>query len=580
METKTEDLPPVVDFETVKFETPFNKYMARDISPVPLREVVMNQYSAAVRDKPNWEQKLKDPAIVAKWNAEARTQGVSKKMAKYIIAELEYYASIKDGPMQVSGIDGTWQADGLVPEALKNELLANVTVLEDVPKDLQDWHPGSDKQVLDLVHPSLYPYVRGVSRKTTVDANPPLAWIGAGAPEPVGTRRTVDTNKRYDPDYGDYYTRSDTYQWLPSEFDIGLDGKVKIASYINNLHPYYHKDLYGTLGRVFERFVPMFNKVLTDMINPRERRLHADAYAWYDKGADSDVYSDEDKPDKNKKTNQDDDGISGDGGSEEDEEDGDGDEDDDEDYDENRIPKEPSVPEFERPPAPAEVVDLRGRRVQVIVKLANIVLTPEKPDYSGGVWHVEGMENENIVASGIYYYKSENISESRLAFRTEVNEPNYEQGDARGVSAIYGLEGDDSPLNQVLGSLLTMEDRCIAFPNTLQHRVEPFSLIDRTKSGVRKILVFFLVDPTERILSTLNVPCQQRDWIVNPIRLTGGLIRDLPMEIFEKIMSYVDWPMSQEEALKHRALLMKERKYFVKMHTTEIYERAFSLCEH
>jgi hypothetical protein len=51
-------------------------------------------------------------------------------------------------------------------------------------------------------------------------------------------------------------------------------------------------------------------------------------------------------------------------------------------------------------------VVLRGRKLQVIVKLANIVLTPEKPTYPGGSWHVEGMKNEHIVASGIYYYHS------------------------------------------------------------------------------------------------------------------------------------------------------------------------------
>ena len=40
------------------------------------------------------------------------------------------------------------------------------------------------------------------------------------------------------------------------------------------------------------------------------------------------------------------------------------------------------------------VVDLKkmfGKRgLQVIVKLANIHLTPEKPTYEGGTWHVEG----------------------------------------------------------------------------------------------------------------------------------------------------------------------------------------------
>ena len=65
-------------------------------------------------------------------------------------------------------------------------------------------------------------------------------------------------------------------------------------------------------------------------------------------------------------------------------------------------------------------IDLRDTSVQVIVKLANIELTPEKPEYPGGVWHIEGMENENIVASGIYYYTSENITSSLLSFRAAV----------------------------------------------------------------------------------------------------------------------------------------------------------------
>jgi hypothetical protein len=30
-------------------------------------------------------------------------------------------------------------------------------------------------------------------------------------------------------------------------------------------------------------------------------------------------------------------------------------------------------------------------KLQVIVKLANIVLTPNKPAYAGGKWHVEGI---------------------------------------------------------------------------------------------------------------------------------------------------------------------------------------------
>ena len=43
-------------------------------------------------------------------------------------------------------------------------------------------------------------------------------------------------------------------------------------------------------------------------------------------------------------------------------------------------------------------LDLRKEygKLQIIVKLANIHLTPEKPKYEGGSWHVEGQLNENM----------------------------------------------------------------------------------------------------------------------------------------------------------------------------------------
>jgi hypothetical protein len=78
--------------------------------------------------------------------------------------------------------------------------------------------------------------------------------------------------------------------------------------------------------------------------------------------------------------------------------------------------------------------------VQVIVKYADIVLTPEKPEYKGGVWHVEGTANENIVASMVAYLQSENVSESRLHFRTMVSEPDYDQNGANHRECI--LMGD------------------------------------------------------------------------------------------------------------------------------------------
>jgi hypothetical protein len=223
-------------------------------------------------------------------------------------------------------------------------------------------------------------------------------------------------------------------------------------------------------------------------------------------------------------------------------------------------------------------IDLRGRKLQVIVKLANIILTPENPKYPGGVWHVEGMDNEHIVATGIFYYFNSNITQSDLQFRTVVCEPNYEQNDNRGVTTVYGLT-DQGPLNQPLGEVITQENRCIVFPNVYQHRVAPFQLKDPTQSGQRKILVFFLVDPSLRILSTANVPPQQSHWYVNVIRSIPPF-NQLPLLIVDKIMDYIDYPMSMNQAKQHREKLMNERKYFISQNNQLLFERPFSLCEH
>ena len=85
-----------------------------------------------------------------------------------------------------------------------------------------------------------------------------------------------------------------------------------------------------------------------------------------------------------------------------DEEDGEGDVDGDEDEDE----EEESRPVVQPNPEPfaadkfylhqplnfRELYGRKGRPLQVIVKLANIEWTPEKPKYEGGSWHVEGKQ--------------------------------------------------------------------------------------------------------------------------------------------------------------------------------------------
>lgn len=463
--------------------------------------------SAHIREKPEWFLKMNDAEIVAKWTREAIAQGMTEAQIRYVLAELAYYAELRDGRtgIEVSATDGVWQSDTLVDDALRDRLREAARVLEEVPEAEKDWHPGSDGQVLDLVHPSLFCLVREVS----------------GAPERAWQRKTNRHTQ---------YEFSDRFQWLPTDVEVGDDGHAVFSSYVNNVHPEAHSELASVLPDLFARMLPLWENVLTDLRHPRPLRIKPDPYSWYDEAPGKPVEPADDAEFNAYWRAQDAWWV-------------------------ERRPVVPDAPDFVPPAAPdaSACVDLRGRRLQVIVKLATIHLTPEKPEYAGGSWHVEGMMNERIVSTGIYYWDSENITESRLSFRAAVDSPRYEQDDHNGVREVYGLE-TDGQLNQVLGSASTPAGRCLAFPNILQHRVEPFRLADPTRPGHRKIVAFFLVDPSETIVSTSDVPPQQ------PWADTST--------------------MTLEQARAYREQLMEERKYFVDEQNEELYEREFYLCEH
>ncbi|MEU9669695.1 DUF4246 domain-containing protein [Streptomyces bobili] len=481
--------------------------------PRTLRELQMMQCSSHIRSKPGWFDKMNDADIVARWTREAVTQGLTEAQVRYVLAELAHYAALRDGRtgVEVSAVDGVWQSDALVDDKLSARLREAVRVLEEVPEAELDWHPGSGGQVLDLVHPSLFCLVREVS----------------GAPE----RAWQNPTDRYSK-----YEFSEKFQWLPTDVDVSDDGEVTFRSYVNNVHPQDHHELAGVLPELFACMRPLLENVLTDLRHPRALRIEADPYGWYD--------SEPEHPDRSSYS--DDEAY---------EEAVDAWEQAQDDWWENRRPVIPDAPAFTPPESPDQFarVDLRGRSLQVIVKLATIHLTPDDPEYPGGSWHVEGMMNERIVSTGIYYWDSENITESRLSFRTALDDPNYEQNDDNGLREVYGLEDEDA-LNQVLGSASTPAGRCLAFPNILQHRVSSFGLSDPTRPGHRKILAFFLVDPSEKIVSTSDVPPQQ------PWSDTST--------------------MTLEQAKDYREQLMRERKFFVDEHNEQIYEREFSLCEH
>ena len=114
---------------------------------------------------------------------------------------------------------------GLISPQLHNKCKDIITLM--MKQEPVDWHPGSDSKVRDLIHPSLYCYVKGISRHN-------------------------------DGSVGEPTLEPERYSWLPSEFTLN---PVKITSYINNLDSAKYPQFIPMIEELFTQFVPSLNKI-------------------------------------------------------------------------------------------------------------------------------------------------------------------------------------------------------------------------------------------------------------------------------------------------------------------------------
>ncbi|KAI8802041.1 hypothetical protein BJ742DRAFT_762790 [Cladochytrium replicatum] len=540
---------------------------------------------------------IRGPEILENWKTEAIDQGFSENLVEIAFEEVcadarrvsqlekeQIERNVRSCVPVPHALDMVYCGDnsGAIPmisSLLREKLISELRVLEDVPESAKDWHPESDNKVLDLIHPSLFPICFGKTgglKSSQILAN--LPWdqlLGAGNPVNVPCPFIAHVPRGISMKTPAPDIEWMKFQWLPAEIFVEQDCTTHIRSYINNLHPHDHADLYGTIGGIFGRFVPLFEAVLTDFLHwpyPLTPRVVINSEEEYYEGG-FEMYA---AWEHSRREN---------------------------DNIEPLTVVQPTVPTANEPrlralwlsdPEDVLRVNLRNRSLQVIVKVASIHLTPEDPVYGGGVWHTEGMEHEAIVATGIYYYDTDNITTSKLSFRAGVAGEHvpYYQYDWEGVRQMYGIEIDKGP-TQIWGSIEAAEGLCVAFPNVYQHKVEPFELVDKTRPGHRKILVFFLVNPNLKVPSSVEIPPQQMDWYWRELeeirrgRKGRSFLQGLPVEVFKRVREILEsmpWEerkvLTIEEAKEIRRELMAERKYDVDKVTKELYTREVSLCEH
>ncbi|KAI1127606.1 hypothetical protein F5Y10DRAFT_278054 [Nemania abortiva] len=558
-----------------------------------LREVRMMEFMNQITDKPEWDRKVFDEEIISAWRQEAMGPGaqemdldgdvyMTEKMFDNCIKELrdkvqEYKStgliSILDAEIEVV------KSDSVIPQSLADQLKAAVKPLEDVPDHRKDWHPGSDRKVLDLVHPSLFPMVYGTSRVLPY-SKVPLS----GCAKFTGKGETYNLPKEPAESWRAREPRLlGSTQWLPSDISWIPSGGTRIASYINNLHPDDHSELYGVLEQFVAAAVPLWERCLykAAIANANRTAVLQPRISQGTRGDEFDFYIPE--------------GIVYERPPPQEGEDEDEDEDEymwtDEYYEwktTHRVLKWPEPDDYD--PSRARPAEMRPNLrtefpdgLQVIFKLANIHLSPSNPKYEGGSLHVEGAINDRIVATALFYYDCDNITESVLTLSHPVDSEELRmtaaQGEFEGLERWLGISTDDMAL-QRLGKVVTREGRFLAFPNVLAHKVQPFELADNSRPGHRKILAMFLVDPHIRVLSTSVVPPQQKDWWAREVRKVSPL-SGLPPEIFNLIIDFVDgFPMSWDDALAIRETLMQERSWVTEAFIEDMEENTYNFCEH
>ncbi|KAM0544342.1 hypothetical protein ACHAPJ_011878 [Fusarium lateritium] len=647
---------------------------------LPVREVAMMIVMDRLTDKPDWHLKVFDDSITVKWIEEGlaipdeslwedivELSGRGPKMPanildrgclEYCIKELRAKAKFFEKTGLIPTIDA-WatavKSDTSIDEPLHHHLQAAFAKLKEDQKDNPDWHPRTSEMVQDLVHPSLYPLVYGRSRvlqDEVVGVEDAIdRWSGKG--EIIPQESTIipanNARRRFYPDENKANESfwSDTYQWLPSNFKFQDDGSVKFTSYINGLHPNKHPEIYETIERLVGKALPAWDSCL---------RAFND-HNWRGEGAGRTEarfrppISPDDENEENWTPRIDEVELpprsepeeaeveeSGSNPASSDEE-----EEEDDDFKARseggrnyygtrkevawkmvRQPVQPEAPEFKAwdyGVKPGQSLRERFKDLQVIVKMASIELTPEKPRFPAGGWHVEGQMNEHIVATALYYLDSENVTPSHLQFRVQTISDSEDwrvgQDAYRWLERVYGTNlgsgNIDTDCVQRYGSVETKQGRLLAFPNIFHHRVSSFELQDKTKPGHRRFIALWLIDPNTRIINTGNVPPQQQSWWME--RAFGNLNKDnaeniphaiaqlvseaapghsgleaavrggkpLPTELMSMVQTEAGTtavPMSLDEAKEHRLKLMDERsRYQGEMRDT--WDRnTYSFCEH
>ncbi|KAF0315754.1 hypothetical protein GQ607_017039 [Colletotrichum asianum] len=556
------------------------------------RERCMVAFMEDVTLEENWYQRVFQEADIATWKHDAvekdwrRAGGIrhgdfTDAMFECCIEELQAKARLYQETGIVSILDievRITRSDRIISSEMRSALQRAARNIERTSLRKIDWSSRKENTltqatestssakdiVVNLIDPAMYPLIYGRSRilpAKEIDLHDCLDHITQGI-----TVQMPDKDERQKFVDGIYHTLfSGKSQWLPCnvEFPDGIN--AKITSYVNNLHPKDHRNFYPVLENIITKVMPMWNLVYSTVYKETmhcDKRIDCDQAGWkypitppYDPlNIKDDLMS----------------GLI----------------DDDEwqrrtnawlrnfrviDKPEPRSEEERAYHTYDSsvtPEALANYTSMLGKAggIQVIVKMAAMYLTPESPICDlRNEFCLDGALNEHIVATAVYFFDDENVTDFRVSFQTRFQGLNFEEdcsfetGDLRPLDEIFGLR-NKTPSLQKVGFATMREGLMLVYPNVVQQKESAFQLKDSTRPGHRKVLTLYLVDPRVQILSTANVPPQQADWWAAEFSTSEGQLKGLPKEVIDMVVEKVsDFPIPKQEARRIRDELLLER---------------------
>lgn len=276
----------------------------------------------------------------------------------WIVKELQWKAENFKQTGSTFALDpGVFKSDTAIPSELKQTLKDSSNSLEQAGHT-KDFQPGTSDMIVNPVDPSLCPVVFG---RTHILADQIIGLHdclckGEGVPLPIPPEDQAHLNLKDRPwtpeDIQKAKPYSRRFQWLPCNVSLNETGGFRITSYINNLPPWDNQQLHEGIEGIITQTIPLWDLTLT-YVQKKWSRIHYERVEFLE--GDYDVVSSLDDPC-------------------------------------TVILPEPGG--FEPPNVTKEMVNLQKqfseKGLQVIVKMTNVELTPEKPDYDGSLWCLEG----------------------------------------------------------------------------------------------------------------------------------------------------------------------------------------------